>query len=141
MAVIAVMTFAGLALIDMPLALVLSIIAGLFTFIPLIGPLISAVPAMLVGLLEGPSRVLTVAAVFLIVQLIESNLIEPVVEHRVVALPPAAVLAAQVIMALLFGFAGILISTPLTVVVIVAMQLLYVEDTLGDHATALGSDR
>lgn len=140
MTVIAVLTFAGLAIVGVPLALVLAIIAGLATFIPFIGPILSSVPAILVGLLEGPATALSVAVVFLVVQLIESNVIEPVVEHRVVALPPAVVLAAQLVMALLFGFAGIVISTPLTVAVIVAMQFLYIEDTLGDRATALGTE-
>src|SRR5699024_8312631 len=71
MTVIGVLTGVGLLLVGAPLALILAVIAGLFSFIPFLGPLMSAVPAILVGLTEGPKVALGVVIVFAVVQFVE----------------------------------------------------------------------
>ncbi|NIR60966.1 MAG: AI-2E family transporter [Gammaproteobacteria bacterium] len=138
MAAVGVLTSLGLWLIGMPLVLALGLIAGLFSFVPYIGPIVSALPAVLIGLVQGPLMALYVVAVYAVVQFIEGNLITPITQERVVALPPAVLLTAQVMMGVLFGLMGLLLATPLTVAVIVLIQMLYVQDVLGDRVRVLG---
>lgn len=141
MAVVGILTTAGLLLIGQPLALVLGVIAALFSFIPFLGPVISAVPAVLAGLTQGLSMAGWVLAVYAAVQLLESNLITPLIERKAVMLPPAFVISAQVISGVLLGFFGILLATPLTVLATVLVQMLYVEGVLGEDVTVLGDHR
>lgn len=84
MAVVGLLTGVGLLLVGAPLALILGVITGLLSFIPFLGPVLSAVPAILVGLTEGPEVALWVLLVFAIVQLVEGNLITPPIERRAV---------------------------------------------------------
>jgi predicted PurR-regulated permease PerM len=122
----------GLAywLIGVPSALALGVIAGLTNFIPLLGPILGAVPAVLLALTVEPITALwTVAAVFVIQQL-EGNLIIPLVMRRAVAIPPAVTLFALVIFGVMFGWLGILLAVPLAVAVMVLVQKLWVHDTL-----------
>ncbi len=134
MTIIGVMTWLGLMLLGMPLALSLGFLAGLFEFVPLIGPWIGAVPGVLIAFLEGPQQALYVAGVYLVIQQLESNLITPVVMKHAVELPPALTLVATVVAGVLFGLPGILLATPLLVVVKLLVEKLYVEDVLGDHS-------
>ncbi|MBE0598431.1 MAG: AI-2E family transporter [Desulfuromonadales bacterium] len=138
MAVIGVLTGVGLLLIGAPLALILGVIAGLFSFIPFLGPLLSAVPAILVGLTESPKVALGVVIVFAIVQFVESNLITPFIERRAVSMPPAFVVAGQFLMAVLLGFYGVLLATPLIVLFTVLVQMLYIQDVLDEPVQVLG---
>lgn len=138
MTVIGVLTGVGLLLVGAPLALILAVIAGLFSFIPFLGPLLSAVPAILVGLTEGPKVALGVVIVFAVVQFVESNLITPFIERRAVRMPPAFVVAGQFLMAVLLGFYGVLLATPLIVLFTVLVQMLYIQDILGESVQVLG---
>src|SRR5690606_7588327 len=79
-----------------------------------------------------------VVALYVGVQGIENYLVTPIVEGRAVALPPALLIAAGVLLAVVFGVLGVLLSTPLTVALVVLVQALYVEDTLGDPVPLLG---
>jgi predicted PurR-regulated permease PerM len=138
MAAVGVLTTIGLEFIHMPLALGLGIIAGVLSFVPYIGPIASVVPAVLIALVEGPAMALYVVAVYSVVQFFEGNIITPVIQRRVISLPPAVLLTAQVLMGVLFGLFGILLATPLAVVVIITIQMLYVQDVLGDSVQLLG---
>ena len=138
MTVIGVLTATGLLLISAPLALILGVIAGLLSFIPFLGPVLSAVPAILVGLTENPQVALKVLLVFAVVQFIESNLITPLIERRAVKMPPAFVVAGQFLMAVLLGFYGVLLATPLLVLFTVLVQMLYIQDVLGEPVKILG---
>lgn len=132
MAVVGVLTTLGLWLIGLPLALLLGLVAGLLSFVPILGPVTSAVPAILVGLLQGPEMALWVVLVFTGVQVLESYLITPVIEHQAVSLPPVAIIMAQLIMGLVSGILGIALATPAAVTVVVLVKMLYVRDALGD---------
>ena len=132
MTAVGVLTAGALAVAGIPLALVLGLLAGVLSFVPYVGPLLSAVPALLVGLGQGVTSAFVVAAIFLGVQLVENNLITPLVERKAVSLPPAALLTAQLLSGVLFGLLGVLLATPLTVTATVIVRLLYVEDILGD---------
>jgi predicted PurR-regulated permease PerM len=117
----------------------LGLIATLLAFIPLIGPVVSAIPDVLIGLLDSPMKALYAAVVYVVVQALESNIVTPLIQKKAVSLPPAVILISQSLMAVMFGWVGVLLSTPLAVAVIVAVQLLYVEDILGDSVTVLGA--
>lgn len=140
MAVVGVLTAVALTIAGVPAALALGVIAGLLDFVPIIGPLIAAVPAIIIGLGEGLGTGVVVALIFTAVQQIESYIVTPLFQRGVVSLPPALVLGAQVVLAVLFGLLGIFLSTPLLVVVIVLVQTLYVEDVLGEDVPVMGSD-
>lgn len=130
MAVVGVLVTIGLYLIGMPSALALGFLAGLSEFVPIVGPVLGAVPALLLALSEGGNTVFWVLGLYLAVQQIESNLIMPLVQRETVDLPPVLTLFAILALGVLFGPLGVLLGTPLTVVIHVAVMQLYVRDTL-----------
>ncbi|MDB5795059.1 MAG: family transporter [Noviherbaspirillum sp.] len=132
MVVVGVATAIGMNLLDVPLALVLGIIAGLLDFIPYIGPIMAAVPAILLGLSHGPEQGMYIALFFIGLQLAEGYLLQPLVERKTVSLPPALTIAAQVLLGALFGLAGVALATPLVAVITVLVIMLYVQDALKD---------
>ncbi|MFW5970154.1 MAG: AI-2E family transporter [Halofilum sp. (in: g-proteobacteria)] len=138
MAAVGVLTTLALWLIDMPLALGLGFIAGILSFVPFIGPILSAVPAILIALLHGPWQIVSVILVYALVQFIEGNIVTPLTQERVVALPPAVLLLSQVVMGSLSGITGLLLATPLAVVVIIIIQMVYIEDVLQEPVRVLG---
>jgi len=140
MVLVAVMTTAGLYLIGMPSALALGLLAGLAEFVPVAGPILSVIPAVLVAFSQDWSTVLWVLALYLVVQQVESNVILPFVQRRTVDLPPALTLFALVAFGVLFGPLGILLATPLTVVCYVAVKQLYLRDTLEEDTSVPGED-
>lgn len=127
MAAVGTLVAIGLRLLDIPLALSLGLIAGLLEFIPFIGPFAFAVLAVMLAFMEGPAAALHVALLCLVIQQIESNIITPLVQRRAVALPPVLGLAGVLIFGSLFGLIGILLATPLMVVVMILVDKLYVE--------------
>lgn len=129
---VALLTGAGLLLLGAPFAVALAILAGLMEFVPYIGPFVAAVPAILVGFAEGPQLALYIALLFLGVQMTESYILAPLIQHRAVHLAPAAILFAQVLMGAIVGALGVAVATPLAAAVMVAVGMLYVEDALGD---------
>lgn len=138
MAIIGALTGIGLWIIGMPLALALGLIAGLFSFIPMLGPVIAAVPGLLVALMEDPMLALYAALVYWIAQIIEGNLVTPMIQKRTVALAPAILITAQLLMGVLFGFNGVVLATPLIVATMVLIQMLYVQDMLDTEVRVLG---
>jgi len=129
---VALLTGAGMLLLGAPFAVALAILAGLMEFVPYIGPFVAAVPAILVGFAEGPQLALYIALLFLGVQMAESYVLAPLIQHRAVHLAPAAILFAQVLMGAIVGALGVAVATPLAAAVMVAVGMLYVEDALGD---------
>ena len=136
MTAVGVLTWLGLLIIGVPSALTLGLLAALLEFIPFIGPILSAVPAMLLGFAAGPDKAVWVALLFLAIQQFEGNLLEPLVQQRAVDLPPALLLFALVAGGLIFGIVGIILAAPLTVVLYVMVKRLYVQEAL-DTATPL----
>ncbi|HEX2198446.1 MAG TPA: AI-2E family transporter, partial [Burkholderiales bacterium] len=131
--VIALLVGAGLFAIGAPFALPLALLAGVMEFVPYIGPLIAAVPALLVGFAEGAQMVGWIAALYLAVQAVESYILSPIVQHKAVYLAPALILFAQVLLGVVAGGLGVAVATPLAAAVMVAVNKLYVEDVLGEH--------
>lgn len=132
MATVGVLTTLGLWWLGIPLALVLGLLAALLEFIPNFGPLLSALPAVLLALAESPQLALWVILLYAGIQTAESYLITPMVQRQLASLPPVLVIAAQILGGILFGFLGLALATPLLAVVLVLVKRLYVEDRLGD---------
>lgn len=131
MLAVATLTFTGLWLLGVPAALGLALIAGLLDFIPFVGPIIAAIPAIILAFLVGPSTALWTLGLYLLVQQIQGNILQPLVQRYAVDVPPAVLLFAVAGAGVLFGFLGILLSAPLTVVAFVLVQRLYVQAALG----------
>lgn len=129
MAVVGVLTTLGLWVAGVPLAVVLGLIAGLSGFIPNLGPVLSAVPALALAM-AGDAPVWLVAGLYLAVQTVESYLLTPLVEAREVSLPPALILAMQLLMGVLFGIGGVALASPLAAVGLVVIRRAYVRDVL-----------
>ena len=138
MIIVGILIGVGLALVGVPSALALGLIAGVTEFIPIVGPVIGAVPALLLASTEGWHTVAWTLAVFVVVQQIESNLIMPLEAGRAVAVPPAVGLFAVVAIGVLFGPLGLLLGYPLAVVTDVAVRKLYVRATLGEKVEVAG---
>lgn len=120
----------GLLVLGIPLPLANGIFAGLLTFIPNIGPALSVVPPMAIALLDAPWKSILVLVLYFVVQQIETNLLTPFVMAQQVSLLPAITLLSQVFFATFFGFLGLLLALPLTVVGQVWLQEIVVKDIL-----------
>lgn len=137
MAAVAVLTSLGLWGLGVSLALTLGLLAGALTFIPFVGPILSAVPAILLALMQSVQLAFWVALLYVVVQIIENNVITPAVQQRAVSLPPALLLWAQIAAAILFGPIGVVFATPMTVALTIAVQILYLREGLGDEIPLL----
>jgi predicted PurR-regulated permease PerM len=124
--------------IGLPSPIALGFIAGLCDFIPFVGPIIGALPAILLSFTMDGSAVLWTILAFVAIQQIEGNVIFPLVERRVVALPPALALFAIVAGGVLFGTLGLIVGFPLAVVAYVLVKKLYVRETLGEQTPVPG---
>jgi predicted PurR-regulated permease PerM len=136
MTVIAVITGVGLWALGVPLALGLALLAGLLEFVPYLGPLLAAIPAVLVALAESPQLAGHVVLLYLAIQTVEGYVLQPLVQQRAVYLPPAVVLLAQLVLGVLVGALGIILATPVAATAFVAVRMLYVEDLLGEKTGA-----
>lgn len=143
MSIIGVLTMIGLAVIGIPLWFTLGLLAALLTFIPNIGPVLSVVPPALLALNDEPIKALYVVLYYLALQTLESYFITPMIQQKAISLPPVVIIAAQVIMGVLLGALGLALATPMVAAVMVLVQMLYLEDVLGDrnvHITGPGQD-
>ncbi|MGO1500863.1 MAG: AI-2E family transporter [Marinobacter sp.] len=133
MTVVGLATGLGLWLLGMPMVLSLALLAALLVFIPNLGPILSAIPALLVALPDG--LFWYVLVLYLLVQAVESNVITPLVDRKSVKLPPALLLSAQIIMGLIAGGLGLVLAAPLTVLTMVAVRRLYVDARIEQRPT------
>ncbi len=140
MAVVGVMTWIGLALLGIHLALALAILAATLTFVPYIGPLLALLPAALLGLLQGPAMAGYVIALYVGIQVVESYVITPLIQRSTVSLPPGLILVTQVLMGTLAGGLGVVFATPLLAALVVLAKRVYVEGVLGDSTVNQGED-
>jgi predicted PurR-regulated permease PerM len=129
MAAVAAMTTAGLAALDVPSPIALGVLAGLLDFIPNIGPILAAVPALLLVFEEGSGRLLAVAVLYVAVQTLEAYVLTPLVERKAVHLPPGLILLAQAVLGYLTGWLGLMFATPLTAAALLVFQEARGEDT------------
>ncbi|MDZ4373298.1 MAG: AI-2E family transporter [Phenylobacterium sp.] len=131
MTIVGVMTGIGTALIGLPSPVALGLFAGIVSFVPIVGPIVSVIPGVLLALQLGPEMVLWTLLVYFAVQQIESNLFYPFIQRRAVDLPPVLTLFGVLGFGLLLGPLGVIFATPLLVVLMVFTKMLYVRNTLG----------
>ena len=137
MAVIGGVSTIALLILKVKAAVALGMLAGLFEFIPTIGPIISAVPAVAMGFLDSPEKALTVALVYVAIQFLENHILIPLLMRGGVDIPPALTVVTQALMALVFGFIGLMVAVPLLAAVIVPVKMLYVQGVVGDPVEVL----
>lgn len=135
MVIIGVLVGLSCALLKIPLALLLGVIAGFLEFIPAVGPVAFTIPAVLVALTQGPATVLKVLIVYFGVQQLESYVITPLLQQRAVKVPPAVTLLAIVVGGLLLGPMGVIFGLPMTVALISLGKRL-LEDPANSDVTA-----
>lgn len=124
---IAVLTGIGLWLLGMPLILTLALVAGLMNFIPNFGPIIALVPAFLLALMQGTTTALMVIGLYTGIQIVQSAVTQPLIQQKMVNLPPALIIFGQVAMGLLAGFWGVLLATPVIAILMTVINNLYVK--------------
>jgi predicted PurR-regulated permease PerM len=130
MVVVAVLSLIGLLALGIPLALAQAILAGLLNFIPNVGPTMSVVLPVAIALMDEPWKAVAIFIIYLLIQQFESNLLTPYIMAQQVSLLPALTLIAQVFFTTFFGFLGLLLALPLTVVAKVWINAVLIEDVL-----------
>ncbi|CCH55933.1 UPF0118 membrane protein [Fibrisoma limi BUZ 3] len=136
MVVVGVTTSAGLALLGIPFAVVLGIIAGILNFIPNLGPYLALAPALLIAFSQGANQALYVFILYMGIQSLEGYILTPLLDKRFVSVPPALLLFGQVLLGILVGLAGVLFASPLIAVLLVIVQELYIKDWLESRRTS-----
>ena len=132
MALVGALTALGLWALGIPALFALGLIAGVFAFVPYLGPILASAPGILMAATQGPMTALYAAAVYGLVHFVEGNLITPLVQAEVANLPPVLTIFATLCFGLLLGPIGVLLAAPMTVVLLVLVNTLYVEDRLGE---------
>jgi predicted PurR-regulated permease PerM len=132
MALIGALSTTAVWLIGLPSPLALGVIAGFAEFVPYLGPIIAAVPSLLVATTKGGDALLWTAVSYLAIHQIEGNLVVPLIQRHMVYIPPAVMLLGVVTILFLFGGVSAIFAGPIAVVVFIAVKKLYVRDSLGE---------
>jgi predicted PurR-regulated permease PerM len=138
MVLIGILTTVAVLLIGLPSPLALGLIAGLAEFIPYVGPVISAVPAVLVGATQGVHAVLWTIVAYTLIHQAEGHVIMPFIQRYMIVIPPAVILLSIVAIGALFGIVAVPLASPIAVIAFVVITKLYVRDTLGEDARLPG---
>ena len=137
MVVIGVVSTVVLLILGVNAAVPLGVIAGLLEFVPTVGPILSALPAVAMGFVDSPQKALFVIIAYIAIQQMENYLLIPFLMREGVDLPPALTIIAQALMALIFGFLGLLCAVPFLAATMVAVKMLYVQDVVGEPVEVL----
>ncbi len=130
MLVVVILSFIGLIVLGIPLPLAQAILAGLLNFIPNIGPTIGVIIPMAIALLDEPWKAVAIFIIYFLIQQFESSFLTPYIMAQQVSLLPAITLISQVFFTTFFGFLGLLLALPLTVVAKVWINAVLIEDVL-----------
>jgi len=134
MLVVGVMTGVGAWAIGLPSPLALGLIAGLGEFVPIIGPFVAILPAIMIAFAEDTSLLIWTIALYVLVQQFESNLLQPLLQRSIVELPPVLFLFSLVALGIIFGIPGIVVAAPLSVAIYILIRELYVKNLLKEEA-------
>ncbi len=137
MVTIGAVTTTVLLILDVKAALALGVIAGLLEFIPTVGPILSAIPAVAMGFVDSPQKALYIAVAYMGIQFLENHILIPILMKGGVDIPPALTILAQALATLIFGFLGLMVAVPLMAATMVAVKMLYVEGVVGDDLDVL----
>lgn len=138
MVLVGLLTGIGLSIIGVPSAIGLGFLAGLFEFVPVFGPIAAAVPAILVALSQGGTTALWTLLLFIVIQQIEGNIIQPLIQRRAVDLPPVLMLFSILAFGVLFGVLGVILAVPLAVLTYVLIKQLYIRGVLKEDVDVPG---
>lgn len=130
--VVGLMSLIGLSILHVKAALALAVLAGFFNLIPNLGPTMSVIPAMAIAFLDEPWKAIAVLILYFFIQQAESNFITPIVMAQQVSLLPAVTLIAQLFFVTFFGFLGLFLALPLTVVAKIWLQEVLIKDVLDE---------
>jgi predicted PurR-regulated permease PerM len=130
MSAVGLMSLVGLTILQVPSALALAVLAGFMNLIPNLGPTLSVIPAIAIALLDAPWKSLVVFGLYFIIQQVEGNFLTPIVMAHQVSLLPAVTLIAQLFFVTFFGFLGLFLALPLTVVTKIWLQEVLIKDIL-----------
>jgi predicted PurR-regulated permease PerM len=134
MLAVGVLVGLGAWAIGLPSPLALGLIAGLTEFVPIIGPFIGAIPAVLVAFGMDTSMLIITVILYVVVQQVEANLITPLLQRRIVSTPPVLILFSFVALGALFGALGIIVAAPLTIALYILVREVYIGDVLSERA-------
>jgi len=137
MLIVGVLTGIGLSILGVPLALTLAIFAALISFIPNFGPLLALIPAFLLAYTVDSMTALYVVILYVAIQAIESNILTPLIQKKMISFPMAMVLIAQVVLGLFTGILGVILAVPLIAIIMVFVKMAYIEDVLQDDSISL----
>ncbi len=140
MVAIGAVTTVALLLLDVKGAIALGILAGLLEFIPYVGPILSALPAIAMAMVDGPDKAIYVLLAYVAIQQLEGVVVQPLLMKEGLELPPVVTLLGQALFALVFGFMGLLLAVPLLATAMVPIKMLYVRDVVGDEVSVPGDD-
>jgi predicted PurR-regulated permease PerM len=132
MVFVGIATGFGLWLVGVPAAWAIGLVAGLAEFVPYLGILVAGIPAVVLGFGQGTDTGLWTIGVLIAVQQLQGNLVMPLLQNRMVDLPPAVTIFGIIAAGILFGVAGVLLATPLTIVVLVLVRRLYLDEDKHD---------
>lgn len=124
MVVIGTVTTIVLMALKVRAAVPLGILAGLLEFVPTLGPVLSAVPAIAMGFVDSPQKALAVGIAYIGIQFLENHLLIPLLMKQGLNLPPALTIIMQALMALVFGVMGLLVAVPMLAAIMIAAQIL-----------------
>jgi predicted PurR-regulated permease PerM len=139
MVTIGVLTGIGLWLLGIEAAFALGLMGGMLCFIPFVGAILAAIPATLVALTQGPIYAASVILMYIGVHFTEGNFITPMVQAEATSLPPGLAILSTVSFGVLFGPLGVLLAAPLTLLLMAAVEVLYVQQGLGEAPEAEAS--
>lgn len=140
MMVVGALTSLGMWLIGMPAPLALGALAGLLSFVPNVGPIAAALPGLLLALSQGPWMVAWALGIYLGAQFVETYAISPLIDQYTVSVPPGLLIVIQFVLAALAGAWGMIIATPLLVVIMVLIQQLYIREVLQKPIEVTGTE-
>jgi predicted PurR-regulated permease PerM len=127
MVLITILLPIGLTIMDVPVALVLGLLTAILVIVPNFGSFAAMIPGVLLALTISPNTAIIVAIIYIGVQTLVSNIIAPIVQKRIINLPPALTIIAQLVMAALAGVMGIIMAIPLLAIVMILVDELYVK--------------
>ncbi len=140
MVIIGLLSTLAVWLIGLPSPWALGLIAGVAEFVPYIGPILAAIPALLVALTQGQGNVIWTLGAYLAIHQVEGNLVVPLVQQRMIYIPPALMLLGIAAIGALAGIVGFVMAAPIVVAVFIVVQKVYVRDTLKEPITLPGEE-
>ena len=127
MVLVTILISVGLSIIGVPVAMVLGLITGILELVPNLGSLLAMIPGVLLALTISTNMGILVAALYIISQTITANIVNPLIQKKMINLPPALTLISQLIMGAISGALGIILAVPVLAIVVILVDELYVK--------------